>query len=118
MGDCVVPMGMAAAPAPGAQPETAISLEDENGLTGSFAMGLQERHTQLFSDLRPPGTRTQTTQNRIDLGERHEAGLLRVGDQDHPVQPLNLIQQILNGGQQRRQRKGHAFLPRFLIIPS
>ena len=118
MGDRVMPMGMAATRAHGAQPETAIPLKDQHGLTGPLAMGLQQRHAELFSDLRTPWTRAQTAKDRIHLRERNEGGLLRVGDQNHPVQPLDFIQQVLNGGQQRRQRKGHAILPRFLIIPS
>ena len=40
MGDRVMAMGMTTTRTHGAQPETAITLKNQNGFAGPFAMGL------------------------------------------------------------------------------
>ena len=87
------------------QPETAIVLTDQHGLRCSFAMGVQQRHTKLFSHLSSLGSLAQTSQQRVDLRKRNKTGSLGVGHQDQAIEPLHVLQQILNVGQQIRERK-------------
>jgi len=87
------------------QPETAIVLTDQHGLRCSFAVGLQQRHTKLFSHLSSLGSLAQTSQQGVDLRKRNKTGSLGVGHQDQAIEPLHVLQQILNVGQQIRERK-------------
>ena len=87
------------------QPETAIVLTDQHGLRCSFAVGVQQRHTKLFSHLSSLGSLPQTSQQRVDLRKRNKTGSLGVGNQDQAIEPLHVLQQILNVGQQIRERK-------------
>jgi hypothetical protein len=87
------------------QPETAIVLTDQHGLRCSFAVGVQQRHTKLFSHLSSLGSLAQTSQQRVDLRKRNKTGSLGVGHQDQAIEPLHVLQQILNVGQQIRERK-------------
>ena len=68
-------------------------------------MGLQQRHTELFGHLSPAGALAQAAQQGVDLRERHKTGSLGVGHQDQAIEPLHVLQQILNVGQQIRERK-------------
>ena len=111
MGDGVVTVGVTAARPHRSQPEAAIRLKHQHRLAGSLAVGFQQGHAEFFSHLGPPRTRSQATQHRIHLRKGHERGFLRVSDQDHPVEPLDFVEQILNGRQQRWQRKGHVTPP-------
>ena len=111
MGNGMVTMGMTFARPHHAQPETAISLEHEHRLGRPLPMGLKQRHTELFRDLRSPWTGTQSAQDGIHLRKGHKRGFLRVGHQDHPVQPLDFIQEIFDRRQKRRQRKGQRESP-------
>lgn len=99
------------------QPKTAIPLTHQYGLCRPFAMGLQQRHTELFSHLSPPGALAQPSQQGVDLGERHKTGSLGVGHQDQAIEPLHVLQQILNVGQQIRERKSQEG-PSFFIFSS
>ena len=118
MGNGMVAMGMTVARSHDAQPETAVSLKDEHRLGRPLSVSLKQRHAELLCHFGSPGTGTQPTQNGVHLRKGDKRGFLRVRHQDHPVQPLNFIQEIFNRWQQRRQRKGQRESPRFLIIPS
>ena len=103
--DGVVAMTLHGAEADHPQPKTAIPLTHQHRLRCAFAMGLQQRHTELFGHLSPPGSLAQPSQQGVDLGERHKTGSLGVGHQDQAIEPLHVLQQILNVGQQIRERK-------------
>jgi hypothetical protein len=100
MGDGVMAVGIAAAWPHHSQPETAISLKHQDGFGSPLAMGFQQRHAELFGHFMTLGTHSQSPQQGVDLGERHEAGTLGIRYQDQSIQPLHLQQQLLNRGQQ------------------
>ena len=87
------------------QPETAIPLTHQYGLRCSFAVGVQQRLTELFGHLSPLGALAQASQQRVDLRKRNKTGSLGIGHQDQPIEPLHVLQQILNVGQQIWERK-------------
>ena len=116
MGNGMVAMGMTVARSHDAQPETAVSLKDKHRLGRTLSVSLKQRHAELLCHFCSPGTGTQPTQNGVHLRKGDKRGFLRVRHQNHPVQPLNFIQEIFNRWQQRRQRKGQRESPRFLII--
>ncbi len=65
--DGVMTMRIAAAGTNHSQPETAIPLKDQNGLSPSLAMAIKQGHAELFSHFRPLRALPQATQQRIDL---------------------------------------------------
>jgi hypothetical protein len=99
------------------QPETTVSLTHQHRLGRSFPVGLQQRHAELFGHLSPKGALAQASQQRVNLRERHKTGSLGVRHQDQAIKPLHVLQQILNVGQQIRERKSQEG-PSFFIFSS
>ena len=101
----VMAMGIATARANHSQPETAVPLKHQNGLGSTLAVAIEQRHAKFFSHFRALGALAQATQQRIHLREGDKAGPVGISDQDQPIQPLHLLKQLFDAGQQLRQRK-------------
>ena len=83
--DGVVAMTLHWAKADHPQPETAIPLTHQYGFRCSFAVGVQQRHTELFSHLSPLGALAQVSQQRVDLRKRNKTGSLGIGHQNQAI---------------------------------
>ena len=101
----MVPMRVGAGRSHHSQPEAAVPLEHQNRLGGPLSMGLKKRHAELLGHFQPLGALTEPTQQGVHLGERHERGPLGIRDQDQAVQPLHLLEQLLNRGEQSGEGK-------------